>query len=185
MTSLIILGIIVLLVLWVVGMYNRLVRFRNQVSESWSGIDVQLKRRYDLIPNLVNTVKGYAAHESATLERVIQARNAAASVRSGDIAGAVAAEKQLGGALRQLFAIAESYPDLKANTSFIQLQNTLAQTEDEISRSRRYYNAVVRDYNTSTETFPSVFIANAFGFKKAEYFEIEDPAERQNVQVQF
>lgn len=178
--------IIVLLGLWVMSMYNKLVSLKNRVLEAWSGIDVQLKRRYDLIPNLVNTVKGYAAHESGTLEKVIQARNMAmAAGNSGDINAQVQAENQLAGTLKTLFAVAESYPDLKANTSFIQLQNTLGEIEETLSNARRYYNALVRDNNTAIEAFPSNLIANQFNFEKFDFFEIENEAERANPEVKF
>jgi LemA protein len=178
--ALVVLGLIVMM------MYNKLVSLKNRVLEGWSGIDVQLKRRYDLIPNLVNTVKGYAAHESGTLEKVIQARNQAMSAGGGgNINAQVAAETQLAGSLKSLFALAENYPDLKANTSFIQLQNTLGEIEDNLSNARRYYNALVRDNNTAVESFPSNLIANNFGFEKFEFFEIENDVERLNPTVQF
>ena len=169
-----------------VFMYNRLVSLKNKVLEGWSGIDVQLKKRYDLIPNLVNTVKGYAAHESGTLEKVIQARNQAMSAGgSGNVGAQIAAENQLAGTLKSLFALSENYPDLKANTSFIQLQDTLGEIEESLSNARRYYNALVRDNNTSVESFPSNLIANNFGFEKFDFFEIEDNVERANPNVQF
>jgi LemA protein len=178
--------VIVVLGLIVMAMYNRLVSLKNRVLEGWSGIDVQLKRRYDLIPNLVNTVKGYAAHESGTLEKVIQARNQAMSASgSGNINAQVGAEQALAGSLKSLFALAENYPDLKANTSFIQLQDTLGEIEENLSNARRYYNALVRDNNTAVESFPSNLIANNFGFGKFDFFEIENEAERANPMVQF
>lgn len=179
------LAILVLVGLWLISAYNKLVSLRNKVEEAWSGIDVQLKRRYDLIPNLVNTVKGYAAHESDTLEKVIQARNQAISVQSGQVADKAQAETVLTGALRQFFALSESYPDLKANTNFIELQRSLTDIEDNIQNSRRYYNALVRDNNTAVESFPTNLIANNFGFSKFEFFELENSAERSNPQVQF
>lgn len=168
------------------SMYNKLVSLKNRVMEAWSGIDVQLKRRYDLIPNLVNTVKGYAAHESGTLEKVIQARNQAmAAGSSGNISAQVQAENALSGTLKSMFALSESYPDLKANTSFIALQNSLGDIEEHLQNARRYYNALVRDNNTAVEAFPSNLIASQFNFGKFDFFEIENDAERQNVEVKF
>lgn len=170
----------------VMSMYNKLVSLKNKVLEAWSGIDVQLKRRYDLIPNLVNTVKGYAAHESGTLEKVIQARNQAmAASNSGAISDQVQAENALSGTLKSLFALSENYPDLKANTSFLQLQNSLGEIEENLQNARRYYNALVRDNNTAIESFPSNLIANNFNFEKFDFFEIENEGERQNPVVQF
>lgn len=172
------------LVLFVIGIYNRLVRLRQNVQESWSAIDTELRRRYDLIPNLVETVKGYASHEKETLERVIQARNAAIS-NTGTPEEQAQSENILTGALRQIFALSEAYPQLRANENFIQLQEQLNQTENQIAQSRRFYNANVREMNTAVETFPSSLIAGNFGFQKAEYFEIEDPAARGPVKVEF
>ncbi|MBK8349675.1 MAG: LemA family protein [Saprospiraceae bacterium] len=170
----------------VMSMYNKLVSLKNRVLEAWSGIEVQLKRRYDLIPNLVNTVKGYAAHESGTLEKVIQARNQAMSASSGgNINAQVQAENALSSTMKSLFALSENYPDLKANTSFIQLQNSLGDIEENLSNARRYYNALVRDNNTAVESFPTNLIANNFNFEKYDFFEIENDAERQNVEVKF
>jgi LemA protein len=180
----VVIGIGILLVLWVMGLYNGLVRRRNTVDESWSDIDTELKRRYNLIPNLVETVKGYASHEKDTLERVIKARNAAVA-STGSPEEQAKNENMLTGALRQLFAVAEAYPDLKANTNFLDLQKELANTEDRIQRSRRFYNANVRDLNTRIEVFPSNMIAGFFGFQKREYFEIEDPAAREAPKVSF
>ena len=179
MTLLIVLAVIVLIV---IGLYNRLVALRNQSDEAWSGIDVQLKRRYDLIPNIVETVKGYAQHEQGTLEKVIQARNAAIS--TSGVEGKAAAENQLTGALKSIFALAESYPDLKANQNFSELQRSLSEIEENLQLARRFYNAVVRDLNTACESFPSVLVANIFGFSKRQFFEIAD-GERANVKVQF
>ncbi len=176
--------IVVLLILWAMGIYNGLVQRRNHVEESWADIETELKRRHDLIPNLVETVKGYASHEKETLERVIQARNQAAAPHDSREAQAKD-ENMLSGALRQLFALAESYPNLKANTNFLELQQELSNTEDRIQRSRRFYNANVRDYNTRVEMFPSNMVASMFGFEKREFFEIEDPAEREAPQVKF
>ena len=147
--------ILVVIGLVVMSMYNKLVSLKNRVLEAWSGIDVQLKRRYDLIPNLVNTVKGYAAHESGTLEKVIQARNQAMAASSGgNINAQVQAENALAGTMKSLFALAENYPDLKANTSFLQLQGSLGEIEEHLQNARRYYNALVRDNNTAVESFP-------------------------------
>lgn len=182
---LLIIGLIVIgTLLYGVMLYNRGVRLRNKVDESWSGISVQLKRRYDLIPNLVNTVKGYAKHEQETLEKVIQLRNQAQSVPSGNIGDQIQAENALTAGLRTVFALAESYPELKANTNFMELQRTLADIEDHLQNARRYYNAVVRDNNNYCETFPSVLVARAFGFGKEAFFEIEEK-ERENVKVEF
>ena len=181
----IIIGIVVLLLLWIVGMYNGFVRARVKIDNSWSDINVFLKKRYDLIPNLVNTVKGYAAHESQTLEKVVQARNAAAAVPAGDVAKVSQANEVLGGAMRGLLAVAESYPDLKANQNFIELQQALQSIEGDLANSRRYYNATVRDYNTSIQQFPGVIIANMTGFTRREFFELENAAESKNVEVKF
>ncbi|MFN4261550.1 MAG: LemA family protein [Gemmataceae bacterium] len=164
--------------------YNALVRLRNHCDESWSGIDTELKRRYDLIPNLVSTVKGYAKHEQDVLERVIQARNTALA-NTGSPESQARDENALIGQLRQLFALAENYPDLKANQNFLQLQGELVNTEDRIQRARRFYNANVRDLNTRIEVFPSNLIANWFGFQKKELFEVEDAAMRQAPEVKF
>ena len=181
----IILGIIALFIIWIVSMYNGFVKARIKIDNSWSDISVFLKKRFDLIPNLVNTVKGYAAHESQTLERVIQARNAAASVPSGDVQAAAQANQALNGALRSLFAVAEAYPDLKANQNFLELQQALQNIEGDLGNARRYYNATVRDYNTSIQQFPGVIIANSTGFKPREFFELEDKLEAKNVEVKF
>lgn len=180
-------GIIILIIIGItvglfISIYNRFIKLKNQADESWSGIDVQLKRRYDLIPNLVETVKGYASHEKETLEKVIQARNMAQS--AGNVAEQAQAENFLTGALKSIFALSEAYPDLKANTNFMELQRTITDVEDQIQMARRYYNAIVRDYNISCEAFPSVIIANMFSFAKREFFEIEEAA-KENVQVKF
>jgi LemA protein len=172
-----------LLVIFVIAMYNGLVRLRVQCDNAWSDIDVQLKRRYDLIPNLVETVKGYAGHERETLEGVVSARNRAMSAEGP--AAKAEAEGMLTAALRQVFALAEAYPQLRAVESFTQLQATLNQIEDAIQNSRRYYNAVVRDLNTKISVFPSNVIANMFGFKPREFFEISAPAEREVPKVSF
>ena len=177
--------IIVVLVLaaLVIGIYNQLVKLKNRTEEAWSDIDVQLKRRYNLIPNLVETVKGYAKHEESTLMKVTEARSNAINATNVQEQGA--AENMLSGALKSLFAVAESYPDLKANENFLQLQNELVDTEDKIQASRRFYNGMVRDLNTKIESFPSNVIAGMFGFKKREFFEIEDEEQRENVKVSF
>lgn len=174
---------VLLVVLILVGMYNSLVRGRNHVRESWSGIDTELKRRYDLIPNLVETVKGYARHEREVLERVIQARTQAVA-STGSPAQQAQDENFLVGALRQLFALAEGYPDLKASENFLELQRELAETENRIQASRRFYNANVRDLNTRIQVFPSSLIASIFGFQREQFFEIEDAAMRRAPQVE-
>lgn len=173
---------IFILFLWAMGTYNGLIRLRNSLEEAWSGIDVQLKRRYDLIPNLVETVKGYAQHEKETFENVTRARTAA--IGAGDVASQAKAENMLTQALKSLFAVAEAYPDLKANANFLELQTALSQVEEEIQLARRYFNAVTRDFNNKCETVPSNIVAGMFGFKKRDFFEI-DEAERENVKVDF
>jgi LemA protein len=175
--------VLLLLVFIVVGMYNGLVKLKVQCDNAWSDIDVQLKRRYDLIPNLVETVKGYAAHEKGTLEDVVAARNRAMS--SQGPAAKAEAEGALTSALRQVFALAEAYPQLRAVESFNQLQATLNQIEDSVQNARRYYNAVVRDLNTKIQQFPSNIIAGMFNFKPREFFEISAPAEREVPKVSF
>ncbi len=177
-------GFIILLGFLVVGIYNKIVRNRNLVEDAWSNIDVALKRRHDLIPNLVATVKGYAKHEQDTLNQVIEARNAAMSVPKGDINSQIQAENQLQGALRSLFALREAYPDLKANTNFMDLQNKLNEIEENLERSRRYYNGTVRENNTYGESFPAVIFSSMFNFQKFDFFEAEK-GERENVQVDF
>lgn len=180
---LIVLVILALLVVFVIAMYNGLVRLRVQCDNAWSDIDVQLKRRYDLIPNLVETVKGYAGHEKSTLEGVVAARNRAMTTEGPAAKGE--AEGMLTAALRQVFALAEAYPQLRAVESFTQLQQTLNQIEDSIQNARRYYNAVVRDLNTKIAQFPSNIIAGMFNFKPREFFEISSPAEREAPKVSF
>lgn len=175
--------IVVILVIWLVAMYNGFVTMKNRIEEAFATMDVYLKKRYDLIPNLVETVKGYAAHEAGTLEKVVQARNMAAG--AGSLEDKVKGENMLTGTLKSLFAIAEAYPDLKANTNFIDLQNQLQRLEDEIASSRKYYNAVVKEFNTKTETFPSNIIAGMFHFERKPMFEVSSDTERQNVKVQF
>jgi LemA protein len=177
------LGVIVLLVIWLIGIYNQLVRKRTMKDEAWSGMDVQLKRRYDLIPNLVETVKGYAGHEEKVFTDVTEMRSRA--MGASGVADKAAAENQLNATLKTLFAVAEAYPELKANTNFLDLQAKLADLEDQIQMARRYYNGTVRDYNILCETFPSVFVANTFGFKKAEFFELNGAEEREAPKVSF
>src|SRR5512136_454190 len=183
-TILIILGIIVVLILIVVSIYNRLVRLRNTVKASWSDIDVQCKKRYDLVPNVVETVKGYASHERTVFEKVTEARSMAMKATSP--AEMAKAENLFRDTLKSLFAVAEAYPELKANSNFMQLQGQLKELEDNIEYARRYYNAVVRDYNTLTESVPSNIIASQFKFEKEEFFELEAPQEeRKPVKVSF
>jgi LemA protein len=177
---------IALVVLWVVFAYNRLIVLKNRTKEAWSDIDVQLKRRYDLIPNLVETVKGYASHEKEALENVIKARAAAMSAKeSGDPQKMGQAENMLSGTLKSLFALSENYPDLKASTNFLELQRELRDTEDKVQASRRFYNTNTRDLNTKIETFPTNLIAKIFGFAKVDFFEVEGAEERQAPQVKF
>jgi LemA protein len=172
------LAIVVLLVLWFALLYNALTRGVNRCSESWADIDTELKRRYDLIPNLVTAVQAYAKHEKEVLERVTQARTVAMA-NHGSPESQASDENELIRSLRQLFALAESYPDLKASQNFLALQTELTNTEDRIQRSRRFYNANVRDYNNRVEVFPSNFVAGAFGFSKREFFEIENVVQRE------
>jgi LemA protein len=171
------------LIVAVVAAYNKLVGLRQRSAEAWSDIDVQLKRRTDLVPNLVETVKGYAAHERGTLDAVVRARGAAMTAQTPE--SRAQAENALTGALRQLFALAEAYPDLKANQSFAQLQASLGEIENAIQDSRRYYNAVVRDLNTSIDTVPTNVIASMFSFAKRQYFELDSPQDRQAPRVAF
>ncbi len=185
MITYIIIAILVVLVLWFIGSYNRFVRLVNRAKEAWADIDVQLKRRYDLIPNLVNTVKGYAEHESSAFENVTKAR--AAAMGATNIADKGAAENQLVGALKSVFAIAEAYPDLKANQNFLSLQQELSDTEDKIQAARRFYNTNVRDLNTGIESFPGNIIASIGHFSKMDFFQLEgaDSAAREPVAVKF
>ena len=185
MTIWIILGIAAALAAYAVLIYNRLVSTRQTTEEAWSGIDVQLKRRSDLIPNLVDTVKGYAAHERGVLEQVTQLRTAAQNVPSGDVAARAKAEGALSAALGRLLAVAENYPDLKASVNFLELQRELSTLENEIQMARRYYNGATRNLNTMVESFPSNIVANQFAFRKREYFEIEEPADRELPKVAF
>ncbi len=179
----IVLGAFALIALWAVAIFNKLVKNRNLVLEGWSGIDVQLKRRYDLIPNLVETVKGYAGHEREVLARVVELRNSAASAQTATEKAPI--ENMLTQTLRQLFALAEAYPDLKANQNFLDLQGQLSEIEEQIQFSRRYYNGTARDMNILVQSFPSNIIANSFGFKMADYFEIELATERETPKVEF
>lgn len=176
-------AVVFFIVAFVTAGYNGLVKLRNLVEEAFATMDVYLKKRYDLIPNLVETVKGYAAHEAGTLEKVIQARNMAAT--SGTVEGRIQGENMLSGALRNLFALSEAYPDLKANNNFMDLQSKLQKVEEDIANSRKYYNAKVREYNIKTEVFPYNIIAGLFKFTRKPLYELSDEAERQNVQVKF
>jgi len=177
------LAIIVVIVFYVIGLYNGLVTLRNRCDNAWAQVDVQLKRRYDLIPNLVETVKGYAKHEREVFEKVTQARNMALAATGVKDQGA--AENMLSGALKSLFAVAEAYPELKANQNFLMLQEELAGTESKIAYARQFYNDVVMKFNTKQQVFPSNIIAGMFQFKTKEYFEIEEPAAKEPVKVQF
>jgi LemA protein len=179
----IILAVVAVVVLWGIATYNGLVRSRNQVDNAWSQIDVQLKRRLDLIPNLVETVKGYAAHERETLEAVVKARNAALAA-PGTPAGQAAADNMISGALRQLFALSEAYPDLKANQNFLALQEELTATEGRVAYARQFYNDSVLSYNNRLQAFPTVLIAGALKFTKRDFFEAE-PEAKQVPKVQF
>ena len=181
---LIILIVLIVLGILLVFVYNRFVKNRNLVKDAWSNIDVALKRRYDLIPNLVETVKGYATHEKGTLESVIKARNAAMSVPPDEINAKINAENQLQQTLRSLFALGEAYPDLKANTNFLDLQQKLNEIEENLERSRRYYNGTVRENNTYGESLPGVLFAGMFKYQHFNYFET-DEASRENVKVSF
>jgi len=183
MAGWIILGVIVLVGIWIIAIFNKLVKNRNLVLEGWSGIDVQLKRRYDLIPNLVETVKGYAGHEKEVLEKVVELRNSAAQAQTASEKAPL--ENMLTQTLRQLFALAEAYPDLKANQNFLDLQGQLAEIEEQIQFARRYYNGTARDMNILVQSFPSNLIARSFSFNEADYFEIELATERETPKVQF
>src|SRR5450432_1646755 len=179
----VIIAILLVIAFTLIGIYNSLVQLRVRADNAWADIDVQLKRRYDLIPNLVETVKGYAAHEKGTFENVAKFRSQAMQATTpGDKA---AAETQLSGALKSLFAVAENYPELKASEQFTSLQSSLNSVEDNIQNARRYYNAVVRDYNTRVQSFPTNILAGMFGFSTRQFFEMESPADRENVQVKF
>ena len=185
-TFYIIVGVVVLVIVWAIAAYNRLVTLSYRGKESMSDIDVQLKRRYDLIPNLVETVKGYAAHEQGVFERVVQARAQAMNAESkGNLKEMANAENMLSGTLKSLFALSENYPDLKANTNFLELQRELSDTENKIQAARLFYNAMVMALNTAIDTFPTNIIARQFHFAKTEFFESENDAERQPVNVKF
>ncbi len=173
----IILIIVIFIGLWFIGAYNSFIKRRNRVQESWSDIEVQLKRRYNLIPNLVETVKGYASHEKGIFENVTQAR--ARALQAESIQEKANAERELTGALKSLFAVAENYPNLRASENFQKLQDELTDTEDKIQAARRFYNGNVRDYNTSLEVFPNNIVASLFNFKKAEFFELEEEEKEQ------
>ena len=179
----VILGVIILIIFWLVAVYNSLIRLKNRTDEAWSDIDVQLKRRYDLIPNLVETVKAYAKHEASTFEKVTQARSAAMQAQGP--AEKAKAENMLTDTLKSLFAVAESYPDLKATQNFLQLQDELVDTENKVQASRRFYNGNVRDFNIKIQVFPNNLIAGMIGFKKYEFFEVGSPEEREAVKVKF
>ncbi|MGB2754133.1 MAG: LemA family protein [Phycisphaerae bacterium] len=183
MVLLVLVGVVAVVALWFVFTYNGLVRLRNQVKNAWSQIDVQLKRRYDLIPNLIETVKGYAAHEKETLERVVQARQR--GIDASDVKQQQEAENMITGALRQLFALSEAYPNLKANENFLALQEELASTENKIGFARQYYNDTVKDFNTRQEMFPANLVASMLGFQPTEFFEIEEASQREAPKVKF
>lgn len=181
-------GVIILIVViavlaWGMLTYNGLITFKNRVEEAWSDIDVQLKRRYDLIPNLISTVKGYAKHESSVFQKVTEARTSA--MQAGSMAEHGQSENMLTDALKSLFAVAENYPDLKANQNFLELQRELSDTENKIQASRRFYNGNVRDYNTKVETVPTNVIAGIFNFDKRDFFELEEEEAKDPVKVEF
>lgn len=179
----IIIGLIILALLWLIMTYNGLIHKKNQVQEGWSDIDVQLKRRYDLIPNLVEAVKGYMGHEEGVLTKVTEARTLAMKAENADTRAQ--AENVLSGTLKTLFAVAEQYPDLKASTNFAQLQDELSDTENKIQAARRFYNGQVRDFNTAIQVFPTSLFASLFQMKPFQFFELAGEAERENVKVQF
>lgn len=184
MTVIIILAALaVLIVIWLISSYNGFVKLRNKTEEAFSAMDVSLKKRYDLIPNFVETVKGYAKHESETLEKVIAARNAA--MLSNTPEETIRNDNALTGTLKSLFALSESYPDLKANQNFLSLQDQLSRVEEEIAGSRRFYNGVVNKYNTKTEMFPANLVAGIFNFQRKPLYEVNDAAERESVKVEF
>ena len=185
MITYILLAVVAALIIWVIYIYNRFVRLTNRTEEGWSDIDVQMKRRYDLIPNLVETVKGYAAHEAGTLQKVTEARTKAMGAQS--VAEHAEAENMLTGALKSLFAVSEAYPDLKANSNFVELQRELSDTENKIQAARRFYNGVVQELQNAIEMFPSNLIGSAFGFKTREFFQLGEgeQAAREPVKVNF
>lgn len=180
----ILIAVVVVLLLWLVAAYNKFIRLKQRIEEAWADIDVQLKRRYDLIPNLMNTVKGYMTHEQETFAKITEARTRAMAAEG--VHDQQEAENMLSNTLKSLFAVAENYPDLKANANFLELQRELSDTENKIQAARRFYNTNVRDFNTSVQTFPSNIIANMFRFQEREYFEIEEGSpERETVEVNF
>ncbi|MFA6524752.1 MAG: LemA family protein [Patescibacteria group bacterium] len=179
----VVVGLVAIVGLWFIATYNGLIRLKNRTDEAWSDIDVQLKRRYDLIPNLVETVKGYATHERELFEKVTQARSNAMQATTPETQAK--AENMLAGTLKSLFAVAENYPDLKANQNFAKLQDELSDTENKIQASRRFYNGNVRDFNTKIQVFPTNMVGNMLGFKQREFFEIEDATQKENVAVKF
>ncbi len=181
--GMIVLVILVLLIIWLVGSYNGFVTLRNRTEEAFSAMDVSLKKRYDLVPNIVETVKGYAAHEKDTLQKVIEARNMAMTATTPE--DKIAGENILTGSLRSLFAISENYPELKANQNFLELQNQLSRIEEEIAGSRRYYNGVVNKFNTKIELFPGNILAGLFGFRRKPMYEVNNEQERENIKVSF
>jgi LemA protein len=178
----IVLGIVAVIIAWLIAVYNGLIKLRNRTDEAWSDIDVQLKRRYDLIPNLVNTVKGYAKHETSTFEKVTEARTKAMQATGAH--DKAQAENMLTQTLKSIFALSEAYPELKANQNFLKLQDELSDTENKIQAARRFYNGNVRDFNTKIQVFPTNLVASMLNFKKYEFFEA-DEGERENVKVQF
>ena len=184
--ALIVIAVVVVLgLLWLMGAYNGLVRLRNQVKNAWAQIDVQLKRRWDLIPNLIETVKGYTKHEAETLQKVTEARNIAQGAAGQGVAKQAEAESMLSGALSRLMVVVEAYPDLKANQNYLALQEELTSTENKIGFSRQFYNDQVMTFNTRTQMFPTNVVAGMFGFKEAEFFELKDEAAREAPKVQF
>jgi LemA protein len=182
-TMWIVIGVLVVIAFFFISIYNGLIVLKNKVDEAWADIETQLKRRYDLIPNMVETVKGYATHEKSTFEEVTKARNMAMGATTPE--DKAKAEGMLSNTLKTLFAVAENYPELKANQNFMDLQQTLKEIEDHIQLSRRYYNATVRDFNTKIEVFPNNVVSGMLGFSKRQFFEIENAAERENVKVSF
>jgi LemA protein len=184
--SWVILAIIAIVAIALISMYNGLIRLKNRVEEAFSDMDVQMKRRYDLIPNLVESVRAYAKHEEGTLEKVIKARNDAMNAHKGtDFKEQIATENMLSSTLKSLFALSENYPDLKANQNFLELQRELTDTEDKIMSSRRFYNGNVRDFNTKLQVFPTNILGKMLGFMNMSYFELADEKQRENVQVKF
>ena len=179
----IILSVVAVIILWIIAVFNSIIRLKNRVKEAWADIDVQLKRRYDLIPNLVEAVKGYMEHESSVFEKVTEARTKAMGATG--TAQKAEAENILSGALKTLFAVSENYPQLRASENFLKLQEELSDTENKIQAARRFYNTNAMDFNTKQETFPSNVIASAFGFQKSEFFELAEAAEREAPKVKF